>query len=364
MSLRNRNGIWHYRFELDGKEYAQTTGLAATQQNMRDAQDQESQHRQALRDGQNTTRRIVIRQFDDAASDFLAWAAISYREHPNRYKRIAASFSSAAIFFGRERVTMIDEGMIEAYKSWRIKEHSVRDITLRHDLHALSTFFGFATKQHWARENPIRNVVIPSDANAIRIHVINASEEKIYFERAAKYRDLHDAAKLILLQGMRPEEVVQLAKSNISLERTELRVTSGKTPAARRTLNLTSESKQILAARMGGDSPWIFPSKRHPGTHIGRLNSAHDRVCNDALAKGLELNFVLYDLRHTFATRMAEAGIDLATLAAILGHNSIRIVQRYVHPTAEHKKNAMLRYEESLKPTAAVEIHTGEKRLN
>jgi site-specific recombinase XerD len=42
---------------------------------------------------------------------------------------------------------------------------------------------------------------------------------------------------------------------------------------------------------------------------------------------------------------MAEEGIDLATLAKILGHNSIRIVERYVHPTDEHKKSAMLRYE-------------------
>jgi site-specific recombinase XerD len=60
------------------------------------------------------------------------------------------------------------------------------------------------------------------------------------------------------------------------------------------------------------------------------------------------LNFVLYDFRHTFATGMAQAGIDLATLAVILGHNSIRIVQRYVHPTADHKQQAMRRFEESL----------------
>ena len=65
------------------------------------------------------------------------------------------------------------------------------------------------------------------------------------------------------------------------------------------------------------------------------------------------LNFVLYDFRHTFATRMAQAGVDLATLAAILGHNSIRIVQRYVHPTAEHKKQAMLRYQVALDTSEA-----------
>jgi site-specific recombinase XerD len=63
---------------------------------------------------------------------------------------------------------------------------------------------------------------------------------------------------------------------------------------------------------------------------------------------------VLYDLRHTFATRLAQAGIDLATLAAILG-SSIRLVHRYVHPTAEHKRAAMLPYEETMK--VAEEAH-------
>jgi site-specific recombinase XerD len=148
-----------------------------------------------------------VRQFNDAAQGFLEWAEVQYRKHPNSYKRIRTSFTSAMQFFEREPVSVVDEGRIEAYKSWRIKEHAVRDITVRHDLHALSTFFRYAIKQHWARENPVRNVEIPSDKDAVRMHILTATEEKMYFERAAQHPGLHDLGRLMVLQGMRPEEV-------------------------------------------------------------------------------------------------------------------------------------------------------------
>jgi len=112
---------------------------------------------------------------------------------------------------------------------------------------------------------------------------------------------------------------------------------------------MTSETRSILAQRIQGSSAWVFPSKRKAGKSVGRLNHAHDRLVEAAAKDNVTIKWVLYDLRHTFATRMAQAGIDLATLAAILGHSSIRMVQKYVHPTAEHKKSAMLRFAESAK---------------
>jgi len=45
--------------------------------------------------------------------------------------------------------------------------------------------------------------------------------------------------------------------------------------------------------------------------------------------------FVLYDFRHTFATRAAEAGMPVATLASILGHGDLRSVTKYVHVRQE-----------------------------
>jgi hypothetical protein len=44
--------------------------------------------------------------------------------------------------------------------------------------------------------------------------------------------------------------------------------------------------------------------------------------------------------RHTFATRAVAAGVDLPTLSAILGHTSIQMTMRYVHPAEEQKRFA------------------------
>jgi site-specific recombinase XerD len=348
MALRQRGGKWHFRFKLDGREYAGTTGLAATSRNETRARQMELEYRKALEEGRRPTRRVLVREFSDGADEFLEWAKTHYREHPNSYRRIKTSLASAKVFFAQTPISLIDAAQIEVYKTWRAREHEVRDITIRHDLHALSTLFAYAMRQHWTRENPIREVTIPSDAEAVRMHILTAAEEKIYFQRAAKMRDLYDVGRLMLNQGMRPEEVTSLAKADIDLQTGQIHIRRGKTKAAKRTLDMTSESRLILGRRMSGDSPWLFPSRRHKGGHIGRLNSAHDRLIQKATRDRVKIDWVLYDLRHTFATRIAQAGIDLATLAAILGHNSLRVVQKYVHPTAEHKRSAMARYDQVL----------------
>src|SRR4051794_27499187 len=126
MSLRNRNGRWHYRFKVDGREYAETTGLDATKQNKTKALEMEILHRQALREGRRPEHRVTVRQFNDVAKEFLEWTETEYREHPNSHRRLAVSMTSAKEFFQKEPVSLIDAGRIEAYKSWRMREHKIR----------------------------------------------------------------------------------------------------------------------------------------------------------------------------------------------------------------------------------------------
>jgi integrase len=56
-------------------------------------------------------------------------------------------------------------------------------------------------------------------------------------------------------------------------------------------------------------------------------------------------HFRLYDLRHIYATRAAQAAIEVLTLAALLGHTTVQMTSRYVHPIDQHKRGAAQKLE-------------------
>jgi len=257
------------------------------------------------------------------------------------------------MFFDRAIVSGITEGDIEDFKAAR-RKMNVKEISIRHDLHALSLFYQYAAKKHWARENIIRKVEIPSDADAVRMNVLTPEQEKLYFatclwmDKASRYvpsmngtcadsyRDLYDFGRLMIQQGCRPEEFLELEKRNVDLMNRWLYVANGKTRAAKRRLKLTTESVTILSSRIqSGPGPFVFPSPKDPQRHRGPTWRVHGEVLEATCHKN-PLSFVIYDFRHTFATRAAADGMPLATLAAILGHsrNSLRCVMKYVHVDA------------------------------
>lgn len=282
---------------------------------------------------------------------YMDWCEGEYREHPNSARRIRVSLTSLLAHFGATAVSGITAGWIEDYKAWR-RSIGIREVTLRHDLHALSGFFQYAIKHGWCVMNRVRDIQIPSDAEAVRIHVLSAAEETRYFAACLSkwgtgkklhgpFPDLHDLARIMLEQGMRPEEVLSLAWDAVDFAHGRVTVARTKSEAGRRTLRLTDTSRAILEARRAsgaGAGRWVFPGRR-PGAHLTKLNASHDLVLERT-----GLAFVLYDLRHTFATRMAAAGCPVTTLARILGHANLRTIQRYVHPSQEDMDAAMEKY--------------------
>lgn len=339
MSLRAVCGNWHYRFQVDHRVYTANTGLPATERSRKKAEQIEAKARVLVLEGRGWELKIRTIPFHDAARHYLEFVD-GEAESPATARRIRASFASLVKFFGSKPVAVITPGDIEDYKQWR-RSNSCRDITIRHDLHALSPFFRWARRHRYARVNPVEEVEIPGTKGANRTRVLTPEEELEYFSACIRlgYLDLSDAAKLILLQGCRPNEVLRAHKSDVDLERRTWRVGS-KTEAGERTLDLLDEARAILMRRMGGESSWLFPSPRKPGQPIVSLQRQHEAVLAAA-----GLSFVLYDLRHTMASRAAET-VDVATLARILGHANPSVTLRYyVHVSDEHKRAATAKIE-------------------
>jgi integrase len=53
------------------------------------------------------------------------------------------------------------------------------------------------------------------------------------------------------------------------------------------------------------------------------------------------MDVTFHDLRHTFASRLVMAGVDLPTVQAFLGHKTIAMTMRYTHLAPGHKRTAI-----------------------
>ena len=149
---------------------------------------------------------------------------------------------------------------------------------------------------------------------------------------------LSDVAALMLETGMRPIEVYKLTRFNVNLNKGFVQIVNGKTKASNRKIWLTDKAAGILSDRLEKfKGAFVFPKGEKDGDlPTYQLNEQHRAVL---AATGLK--FRLYDCRHTFATRMLESGIDLLTLAHLLGHSSLDEVMRYAHPSETRKSEAI-----------------------
>lgn len=134
--------------------------------------------------------------------------------------------------------------------------------------------------------------------------------------------------------GLRVSETVALRPGDLDVERAVIRVEQGKGKKDRYSVlaeRLVREVAQYYTV-YGRPEHWVFPQRGDARRHMD-VTSAQKIYTTAKRRAGIEKVGGIHALRHAFATHSLEAGVDLPTLARMLGHTSVTTTMRYLHTT-------------------------------
>ena len=133
--------------------------------------------------------------------------------------------------------------------------------------------------------------------------------------------------------GLRASELLHLRVADIDSSRMLVWVRHGK-GGKDRTVPLSPALLEALRAHWRRRRPttWLFAGQTPSGQ---RSLGALQRVVRQAVrAAGFTKQVSLHTLRHSYATHLLEAGVDLITIQRLLGHRNLQTTARYIHLTA------------------------------
>jgi site-specific recombinase XerD len=202
----------------------------------------------------------------------------------------------------------------------------------------ISSVYAIGVAAGRVSKNPVSRVKRYKE-NESRVRYLREEEEerlravlKVQFpERIPEY-------ELALYTGMRRGEQFGLKWKDVDLEKGMLTV-RGKT--GRRFIIVNSHAKTALQKLLGAQnagaaisSPYVCPETKRDDQRDWR------RWLEDAAKAANVEDFHWHDLRHTFASRLVMAGVDLRTVQELLGHKSILMTMRYAHLSPDHRQAA------------------------
>ena len=258
--------------------------------------------------------------------------------------------------------------------------------TIRQAYITMGTMFKAAKMNDLIAKHPMDGVRFTKPVRAVDdIHYLTREEQRLFLETARRSHNYNQYA-LILETGLRTGEMIGLTWDAIDFERRTLtinktlefrhaqkvwRVGPPKTQQSYRTIPLTDKAydilKEVWDSRSGRkESPLLSQTLEYMDRRTGvtsRLvmrdlvfinwrtgepakNSSYDthlyKLCDEA---GIN-RFCMHALRHTYATRAIESGMQPKVLQKLLGHASIKTtMDRHVHVTNETLDQAVKQFQ-------------------
>ena len=299
--------------------------------------------------------------------------------------------------FGKNRITDLKRSDVRGFYNFLAEEKHVQINTIDSIHTVLHQVLEIAVEDDYLRYNPSDNA-LKELKKAVNFEVekrraLTVSEQEIFeafLRKKGQYHRWYPVFTVMLWTGMRVGEITGLIWCDIDLEegsinvnhtlvyfdkRAEERCTfainTTKTKAGERSIPMLPKVKEAFLMEkeyqrecgvksesvVDGYRDFIFVNRFGNVQHQGTLNKALRRIIRDCNFEILDKNkqndviilpkFSNHSLRHTFTTRMCEAGVNIKAMQEILGHaDAETTMDIYAEATKELKKSELINFEE------------------
>jgi integrase len=258
-------------------------------------------------------------------------------------------------------------------EQWRTsrRKANITNATINRDLDALRAALSKAVEWQIISSHPLRDVKRAKTDVFGRLRYLNSDEERrlraALHERDLKRREgrarfntwrkergysllpdfgahadhLRPITILALNTGLRRGELFGLQWRDVDLgaQRLTVRGAAAKTGLTRH-VPLNTEAIETLRGWRTCSTPNTEDAYVFPGPDGNRMTTLKTSWAKVSKAAQLS-DFTFHDLRHTFASKLVQLGVDLNTVRELLGHSDIKMTLRYAHLAPEHKAAAV-----------------------
>ena len=219
--------------------------------------------------------------------------------------------------FGGLTLNKITPKIVSQYKYRKLTE-GLKLSTVALQLKIMSKMFSLAMKEwEWVQDNPVTKVSIGKINNEVDRWLTIEEEEKLL---SLSPRWLWEIIVFALNTGLRRGEILSLTWKQVDLFRKTITILEQKNKS-KDTLPLNAKAMEIMKSRAKIRSiknDLVFFSRN--GTKLKGPNVLRSFKLVAKSAEIYDLRF--HDLRHTFATRMIQAGVDIYKVQKLLRHKS------------------------------------------
>ena len=237
--------------------------------------------------------------------------------------------------WGKLLVRDLSTLLIDEYLAERLVRVSFA--TVSKELGVLKAAFRRAIRWGWANRSPFVGIVLNQEG-ATRTRWLSQNEEMQILVHCPLW--LRDVIIVGVDTGLRPGNLLGLHSAWVKEGGSCLIIPREQTKTKKLplTIPLTKRAADIISRYYNSTrSELLFVSKAGRPYTCAAINRALQRAAGKA---GLT-DICCYTLRHTFISRLVQAGVSLPAVAALAGHQDIRMTMRYAHLATQHLRKSI-----------------------